>query len=107
MLGQQMRLTAGAIVLMLLGGTGALAQGALSFKGKTITMLVGSEAGGGTDAAGRLIAIFLKKYLPGEPTVVVQNMPGASGMTELNYFVRRTQPDGLTVSMGSISTIDP
>jgi tripartite-type tricarboxylate transporter receptor subunit TctC len=85
----------------------AVAQTTVSFKGKTITMLVGSEAGGGTDAAGRLIAIYLRKYLPGEPNIVVQNMPGASGMTALNYFVRRTQPDGLTVAMGSISTIDP
>jgi hypothetical protein len=70
-------------------------------------MLVGSEAGGGTDAAGRLIALLLRKYLPGEPNIVVQNMPGASGMTSMNYFVHRTRPDGLTVMMGSISTIDP
>jgi putative tricarboxylic transport membrane protein len=88
-----------------LGLTGAAAQ--VSFKGKTITMLVGSEPGGGTDASGRVIAPYLHKYLPGEPNVVVQNMPGASGMTALNYFVHRTQPDGLTVVMGSISMIDP
>jgi len=85
----------------------AAAQGLPSFKGKTITMLIGSEPGGGTDAAGRLIALHLRKYLPGEPNIVVQNMPGASGITALNYFVRRTVPDGLTVVMGSISTIDP
>jgi len=107
MLGSGMRMAAGMVLLALLGVTGALAQAAPSFKGKTITMLVGSEAGGGTDAAGRLLALHLRKYLPGEPNIVVQNMPGASGMTALNYFVRRTQPDGLTVSMGSISTIDP
>jgi hypothetical protein len=85
----------------------AAAQAPLSFKGKTVTMLVGSEAGGGTDAAGRLIAMHLRKYLAGEPNVVVQNMPGASGMTSMNYFAHRTQPDGLTIMMGSISTIDP
>jgi hypothetical protein len=85
----------------------AAGQGLPSFKGKTITMLIGSEPGGGTDAAGRLIALHLRKYLPGEPNIVVQNMPGASGITVLNYFVRRTVPDGLTVVMGSISTIDP
>jgi hypothetical protein len=87
------------------GNSGAAAQA--SFKGKTITMLIGSEPGGGTDAAGRLIALYLRKYLPGEPNVVVQNMPGASGITALNYFVHRTLPDGLTVVMGSISTVDP
>jgi tripartite-type tricarboxylate transporter receptor subunit TctC len=89
------------------GSSGATAQGALSFKGKTITMIVGSEPGGGTDAAGRLIAPYLRRYLPGEPHIVVQNMPGASGITALNSFVHRTAPDGLTVMMGSISTIDP
>src|SRR4051812_12510069 len=80
----------------------ASSQGAISFKGKTVTMIVGSEPGGGTDASGRAIAPYLRKYLPDEPNVVVQNMPGASGITALNYFVNRTQPDGLTVIMGSI-----
>lgn len=79
----------------------------MSFQGKTITMLVGSEPGGGTDASGRLIAPYLHKYLPGAPEVIVQNMPGASGTTALNYLVHRTQPDGLTVLMGSITTLDP
>jgi hypothetical protein len=70
-------------------------------------MIVGSEAGGGTDASGRLIAPYLRKHLPGEPNIVVHNMPGASGITSLNYFAQRTARDGLTVMMGSISTIDP
>ena len=97
------------IVLAAFGlwATGAAGQDVLSFKGKTITMLVGSDAGGGSDVAGRLIAIYLRKYLPGEPAIVVQNMSGGSGIAAMNYFVRRTQPDGLTVFMGSISTIDP
>src|SRR5579871_4045696 len=86
--------------------SGAATPG-VSFRGKTITMLIGSEPGGGTDASGRLIAQHLRQYLPGEPAIVVQNIPGASGMTALNYFVHRTAPDGLTVAVGSISTIDP
>ncbi len=89
------------------GLSGAAAQDLPTFKGKTITMLVGSDPGGGTDATGRLIALHLRKYLPGEPNIVVQNMSGASGIAAMNYFVRRTEPDGLTISMGSISTIDP
>jgi hypothetical protein len=79
----------------------------VSFQPKTITMLVGSEPGGGTDASGRLLAPYLHKYLPGEPNVIVQNMPGAGGMTALNYLVHRTERDGLTVLMGSITTLDP
>ncbi len=85
----------------------AKAGAPLSFKGKTITMIVGSDPGGGTDASGRLIAPYLRRHLPGEPNIVVQNLPGASGITALNYFAHRTQPDGLTIMMGSISTIDP
>jgi hypothetical protein len=88
------------------GQSGATAQG-VSFKGKTITMLTGDDPGGGTDISGRLIALYLHKYLPGEPAIVVQNMVGANGMVAMNYFVRRTEPNGLTVLVGSISTIDP
>jgi tripartite-type tricarboxylate transporter receptor subunit TctC len=97
-----------AIVMQVaLSAEPAVAQGSISFKGKTITMLVASEPGGGTDASGRTIMPYLRRYLPGEPNIVVQNMPGASGLTALNHFVRRTQPDGLTVVMGSISMVDP
>jgi hypothetical protein len=95
------------LVALGVGASLAAAQNLPSFKGKSITMLVGSDAGGGSDAVGRLIALQLRKYLPGEPAIVVQNMSGGSGITAMNYFVRRTQPDGLTVFMGSISTIDP
>lgn len=85
----------------------AFAQDDVSFQGKTITMIIGSETGGGTDATGRAIATFLHKYLPGSPSVIVQNMPGAGGVVAVNYVVKRTQPDGLTVLMGSESNIDP
>ena len=78
-----------------------------SLKGKSVTMMIGSEPGGGTDASGRLIARYLGKYLPGEPNMVVQNMPGAGGLTSLNYVVLKTPPDGLLVVMGSASTVDP
>jgi hypothetical protein len=54
-----------------------------------------------------VIATFLHKYLPGEPAIVVQNMPGANGIVSVNYLVRRTQPDGLTLAMGSEANIDP
>ncbi len=85
---------------------GAMAQ-ALSYKDKTITMIIGSEPGGGTDASGRLVANFLGKNLPGEPSVVVRNMPGAGGMSALNYFVQQTARDGFTVFSGSSSQVDP
>ena len=104
--GRTAALAALSLTLLCAAASGATAQ-SVSFKGKSITILIGSEPGGGTDASGRLIAQHLRKYLPGEPGIVVQNIPGASGMTALNYFVHRTQPDGLTVAVGSISTVDP
>jgi tripartite-type tricarboxylate transporter receptor subunit TctC len=85
----------------------AMAEGGASFAGKTITMLIGYAAGGGTDASGRMIAQFLTKYMPGNPTVVVQNVPGADGLIALNYFVQQAKPDGLTVTMGSGTAVDP
>jgi tripartite-type tricarboxylate transporter receptor subunit TctC len=78
-----------------------------SLKGKTVTMITGDSAGGGTDTTGRLVAIYFSKYLPGKPAVIVRNMPGAGGMTSLNYVTSQTKPDGLTVIMGSTSQADP
>src|SRR6185312_12942823 len=93
------------VALPVTASTAALCE--TSFRGKTITMLVGSQAGSGTDATGRAVARVLGKYLPGTPTVVVQNMPGANGVTAMNYFMLRTKPDGLTVFMGANSIVDP
>jgi tripartite-type tricarboxylate transporter receptor subunit TctC len=79
----------------------------VSFKGKTVTMIVAYAAGGGTDLTGRLIAPYLTKFLSGNPPVVVQNMPAASGTRAMNHIVQRTQPDGLTILMGAASGVDP
>jgi tripartite-type tricarboxylate transporter receptor subunit TctC len=74
---------------------------------KTVTMIIGYPAGGGVDAAGRLISQFLTKYLPGNPPVVIKNMPGADGRVALNFFVRQVKPDGLTLTTGSSTQLDP
>lgn len=84
-----------------------LAESAVSFEGKTITMLIGFESGGGTDGAGRLMTSFLAKYLPGNPAFKVQNMPGADGLTALNYFVQQVKPDGTTVTLGASTQASP
>jgi tripartite-type tricarboxylate transporter receptor subunit TctC len=83
------------------------AQQTVTFSGKTISMIIDSSAGGGTDLTGRLLAPFLTKYLPGNPGVVVRNMPGAEGMVALNYFVQQVVPDGLTMTTGGGPSIDP
>src|SRR5437867_702771 len=84
----------------------ALAAEPVSFKGKTVAMIVAYAAGGGTDLTGRLVAPYLTKYLPGNPTFIVQNMPGAGGTRAMSYILR-TQPDGLSVLMGAGSAVDP
>jgi putative tricarboxylic transport membrane protein len=102
----RIRLLALSLLAMVVAGNSSAAE-PVSFKGKTVTMIIGFAAGGGTDLSGRLIAAYLGKYLPGEPTVIVQNMPGAEGMTAMNFFANQSKPDGLTLTMGSGSVADP
>ena len=85
----------------------ALAQSPITFQGKTITMLIDSAAGGGTDFTARLFSPFLAKHLPGNPIVIPRNMPGAEGTVALNYFVQQVVPDGLTLVTGAGPSIDP
>jgi tripartite-type tricarboxylate transporter receptor subunit TctC len=105
--GRKMRQIGIWATALLMGMSTASAQEPVSFQGKTVLMVIGYAAGGGTDAAGRLIAASLGKYLPGQPTIVVQNIPGADGMVALNYLVQQSKPDGLTITMGSGTQIDP
>ena len=67
------------------------------YAGKTVTIIVGYKAGGGYDATARLLARHLPKYIPGKPTVIVQNMPGANSMIAANYVYNVAKPDGLTI----------
>jgi tripartite-type tricarboxylate transporter receptor subunit TctC len=98
---------AGTVILLSLLSSRALAQDDVSFRGKTVRMLVGSTAGGVTDVGARLIARFLGKHLPQTPAVVVQNMPAANGIAAANYFYQQAAPDGLTFLAGSSSQITP
>jgi tripartite-type tricarboxylate transporter receptor subunit TctC len=95
------------LLAMVVGSSAVLAEEPLSFKGKTITMIVASAPGGGTDISGRLIANFLASHLSGNPNVIVRNIPGAQGVTAMNHFVKQVAPDGLTLTMGSTSQADP
>jgi hypothetical protein len=94
-------------LILLVSPYAARAQEPVSFEGKSVTMIIGSSPGGGTDVSGRLIANFLAAQLPGKPNVIVRNIPGAQGVTAMNYFVQQVVPDGLTMIMGSTSQADP
>jgi tripartite-type tricarboxylate transporter receptor subunit TctC len=95
------------LLACLLGHSTAATQENVSFQGKTVTMIIGYAAGGGTDAFGRLTAGYLASHLPGAPTVVVRNVPGANGMTAMNYVVQQVTPDGYTITVASGTTADP
>jgi len=75
------------------------------YEGKTLRIIVSSGAGGGTDTAARLVSRFISKYMPGNPKVVVQNMPGGGGTIANNYFTSEAKPDGLTIMQDSSSAI--
>jgi tripartite-type tricarboxylate transporter receptor subunit TctC len=80
----------------------SLAQSAAAddfYRGKTIRMIVPSEAGGGYDYYGRTLAAYLRKHIPGEPNFVVQNMPGGGGLTSANWLYNIASKDGLTIGL--------
>ena len=89
------------LLLALLGQaaiTPALARSPNFFKGKTLTLVISSSAGGGYDTLGRLVAHFLSTHLP-VSSIVVRNMPGAGGIVATNYLYREASKDGLTIGL--------
>jgi len=73
----------------------AKAQDVASFhKGKTVSVVIGSAAGGGFDTYGRLVARHIGAHIPGNPTVIAQNMPGAAGATAAYYVTTVAPKDG-------------
>ncbi len=85
--------------------SGAQAQSEY-FKGKTMRFLIGAPVGGGYDVYGRLFTEYYRRHLPGQPTIVVQNMPGGGSLVVGNTIYSQSTPDGLTLAMsgGSLAT---
>ncbi len=67
------------------------------YNGKTVRVTVGFSAGGGFDLWARLVARHLGKQIPGNPTVIVENVTGAGGLIQTNQLFKATKPDGLTI----------
>jgi tripartite-type tricarboxylate transporter receptor subunit TctC len=72
------------------------------YKGKTITIVVGYSAGGGYDHYARLVSRHIGRHIPGEPAVIVQNMPGAASLTAVRYLDATAPKDGTVMT-----TFDP
>jgi tripartite-type tricarboxylate transporter receptor subunit TctC len=71
------------------------------YRGKTLRMLIGYGPGGGYDIYGRLVAEFLPRYLPGNPTIITQNMPGAGSFVAAKYMYEVAPKDGTV--LGSLA----
>ena len=71
------------------------------YAGKTLKILVGVEAGGTVDTLARLFAGYLRKHIPGNPVIVIQNMPSAAGVGATNFVYEKAPADGLTILFNS------
>jgi len=89
---------AGALVLF---GTSTIsaAQTAGFYDGKQVTIIVGNPAGGGFDAYARLVARHMHRHIPGNPKIIVQNMPGAGSVKAAQYLANAAPKDGLTFGL--------
>jgi tripartite-type tricarboxylate transporter receptor subunit TctC len=96
-----LQISLGALMLDLFNGGVALPQSSF-FQGKTVTILESSAPGGVGSMRTKAIAPFLQKYIPGNPTVVMQYMDGGGGRKAANHMYQTVRPDGLTI--GRMST---
>ena len=80
----------------LLVGVSAQAQTPF-YQGKIITIVVGTKTGDAYDLYPRMLAEFMPKYIPGNPTIIIQNVPGAASMIAANQVYGVNKPDGLTI----------
>ena len=99
-----------AAAAAVLAASFALAQDAVEsfYRGKTITIVIGSAPGGGYDAYARLIGRYISKYIPGHPAIVPSNMAGAGGNTVSNYVYVIAPRDGTVIAATSAgSLLDP
>jgi tripartite-type tricarboxylate transporter receptor subunit TctC len=78
----------------------AAAQSVADFyRGKTVTIVVSTSTGGGYDAMARALSRHISRHIPGNPNVVVRNMPGAGGITAVNWLYNAAEKDGTIVGL--------
>ncbi len=90
----------GLAAILTLGGAARVEAGAAGedfYRGKVIRMIVGFSPGGGFDTFARTVARHMGKYVPGNPSVIVENMTGAGSLIAANHVYKVAKPDGLTV----------
>ena len=90
-------LTALALLVFIAAGGQPAYSAAPFYEGKAIRIIVGTAPGGGYDTYTRLIARHFGKHIPGNPTIIVDNMPGAGGLLSANHLFKVAKSDGLTI----------
>ncbi len=98
---RRLAFTALALCAMLVATT---AEAAEYYAGKTIEIVVPFGAGGGTDVWARFMAPYLQKHVPGNPRVIIRNLPGGESIAGANQFATSARPDGLTLLATSATT---
>jgi tripartite-type tricarboxylate transporter receptor subunit TctC len=88
-----------AAAALVLSAPAAMAQTDF-YAGKTLRVIVGLETGGTVDTLARAFSVYLRRHIAGNPSIVIQNMPGAGGWGATNYLGERATPDGLTILYG-------
>jgi tripartite-type tricarboxylate transporter receptor subunit TctC len=78
---------------------GASGAGGDFYRGRTLTIVVGSGAGGGFDTTARLVSRHIATHIPGTPTVIVQNMPGGGGLVAANHLFNAAPKDGTVIGL--------
>jgi tripartite-type tricarboxylate transporter receptor subunit TctC len=102
-----------AAVTAALSAPPARAQSVAEFyAGRQVKFVIGTAGGGGYEFYGRLVSRFLTKHMPGHPTFVIQDMPGAAGIVAANYLYNIARQDGSEIGMmgratGTQPLIDP
>jgi tripartite-type tricarboxylate transporter receptor subunit TctC len=93
-------LTLGAALLAVASVASAAAAPVDDFyKGKTVTLIVGGSAGGGYDTLARALARYIGAHIPGNPSVVVEDMPGAGGLLAMDYLFHTAAQDGTVIAL--------
>src|SRR5262249_35596355 len=93
-----LRILATVLALLLVAADARADAVADFYRGKQVSIVVGYGSGGGYDVYARLFARHLGRYIPGRPTVVVQNMPGPADLRSVNYIYNPAPKDGTAIA---------
>jgi len=88
-------------VCLVLGSSSPVLAQTNYYQGKQIKVIVGFTTGGFYDRWARLLSRYMPKHIPGNPEMIVQNMPGAGSVVATNYVYSVAKPDGLTIGFPS------